>query len=634
MYWLKIPRALTIQPDMIAMYIKMRLIKKLLLRVLTVLVIIILTQSAVISISISRDNNPLRPPETDSPRQTMSAFMDNMNKAYTLIKEAEKQSKKEGGLWHSPAVKKKGKQAELALNRAIEALNLVDIAPINRQDFGTESALMLKEILDRLKLPKPDDIPGKEDDVVSQSLTPPLRRWEVPGSEIAVVSQSLKPPLTRWEVPGSEIAIELVEEGFNVNEYLFTPETVKRIREFYESIKEYDYNKSNSWEISDGFYRGYITTPGYLLPPKWSRWLPKRKYAVLLYDQTLWQWFSLAIMTLVVFTIIFGVKFLLKRYIKTANSYKKVWLGLFIPVLTLWMTYFWEFTINKYINITGAVLENLLKLSTIVEGGVWAWLAFMVFNVIGWTIISNMPQEKTSLEAVIVRNGVRLLGVLAGLTVFYTTSKEIGIAAEPIIASFGISGIAIGLGVKPYIENLVGGLTLFLNRPIKIGDFCELGGVIGTVEDIGLRSTLIRTPDRKLIYVPNTVVSTSQIVNHSQRDKYSFERTLSLSYDSAHEELGETMENLRNILAQHPKLSEERISIGSLSHEIIDVDIFAYILTRDVTQSLLIQEEILLKISQTLDMTGAKVVALTVSNTIESSSTSTIDNSSSFDTEM
>ncbi|NER08250.1 MAG: hypothetical protein F6K17_39760 [Okeania sp. SIO3C4] len=345
----------------------MRLIKKFLLRVLTVLIIIILTQSAVISISpdnnpleppethspcksqsdaisISPDNNPLRPPETDSPRATMSGFMKNMNEAYKLISEAEDQSKKEGGLWHSPEVKKKGEQAQLALNRAIDALNLVDIPPINRQDFGTESALMLKEILDRLKLPKPDDIPDEK--AVSQSLKPPTR-LEVRGGEIAVVSQSLK-PVTRWEVPGSEIAIGLVEEGFNVNEYLFTPETVKRIREFYESIKECEYceyNESNYWKTSPDFYTDYITTPGYLLPPKWSRWLPRGKYAKPLYGQTLWQWFSLAIMTLVVFTTIFGVKFLLKRYIKTANSYKTVWLGLFIPALTLLMTNFWELSV-------------------------------------------------------------------------------------------------------------------------------------------------------------------------------------------------------------------------------------------------------------------------------------------------
>lgn len=573
---------------MIAMDINMRLIKKLLLRVLTVLIIIILTQSAVIS--ISPDNNPLRPPETNSPRTTMSGFMKNMNEAYTLIIEAKEQSEKEEGLWYSQAVKKKVDRAQLALNRAIDALNLADIPPINRQDFGTESALMLKEIFDRLELPKVNMIPGRED----------------------VVSKSLK----RWEVPGSDIAIQLVEEGFNVNEFLFTPETVKRIKKFYELIEKYPYYESNSWKTSPGFYRFYITTPGYLLPPKWSRWLLTPKNTVLLYGQALWQWLGLAIITFVVFAIVFGARFLLKRYIKNANPHKKVWLGLFIPALTLWMTNFWEFTINKYINITGALLNNILTLSTIVEGGVLAWFAFMVFDAIGWTIISNMPEENTSLEAILVRNGVRLLGVLAGLTIFYITSKEIGIAVGPIIASFGISSIAIGLGVKPYIENVIGGLTLFLNRPIRIGDFCEFGGVMGTVEDIGLRSTLIRTSDRKLIYVPNTVVSTSKIVNDSQRDKYSFERTLSLSYDSAYEELGQTMENLRRMLVQHPKLSEERISLSSLSNQAIDVDIFVYILTRDLDESLSIQEEILLNISKTLDLTGAKIVALTVSNTI------------------
>ncbi|NEQ35100.1 MAG: mechanosensitive ion channel [Okeania sp. SIO3I5] len=520
--------------------------------------------------------------------------MNNMNQAYRLIMEAQEESKRERGLWHSRTVQRKGYEAELALDRAIDALNLVDIPPINRQDFGTESALMLKEILDRLQLPPVNMIPNT-DDVGSQSLT-------------------------RWEVPGSEIAIQLVKEGFDVNEFLFTPETVERIKQFYELIEEYPYYEFNPWKTSPGFYRFYITTPGHLLPPKWNRWLPREKNTILLYGQTLWQWLGLAITTLIAFAIVFGIRFLLKRYVNIANPYKKVWLELLIPAFTLWMITFWEVIIDEGINITGTLLQNILQLSTILEGSVFAWFAFMLFNAIGSTIMFNMCQESRSFEAVLVRNGVRLLGVLAGFIVFYTTSQEIGIALGPIIASFGISSIAIGLGVKPYIENLVGGLTLFLNRPIKIGDFCELGGVIGTVEDISLRSTLIRTLERKLIYVPNTVVSTSQIVNHSKRDKYFFDRTLSLSYDSVHEELEQIMENLRNMLAQHPKLSEESISIGSLSHQIINLDIFAYILTTDLAESILIEEEVLLKINKILYLTGAKVLALAVSNKTESSS--------------
>ncbi|MEM1172967.1 MAG: mechanosensitive ion channel family protein [Cyanobacteria bacterium P01_H01_bin.35] len=511
--------------------------------------------------------------------------MKNMNEAYQLTMEAQEQSKKEGGLWHSKAVKKKGDEAEWALRRAVDTLNLVDIPPINRQDVGTENALMLKEVLDRLKLPKAN--------------TPP--------SATKVESEEIK----RWEIPGTEITIELVEDGFNQSEFLFSPGTIKRIKQFYELIERRPYYESNSWKTSPGFYRFYITTPGHLLPPKWNTWLPKWTNK-LIQGQTIWQWASLGLITIVALLSILGVAFLLKRYINTTDNLTKAWLGLLVPAFSLWVAGVWEFLMDENINITGDLLNVLLKVSTVIQGIVFAWLAFMIFNAIAWVVIYNMPADNKSLEAVIARNGIRILGFMSALAIFYFTSQEIGIAVGPVIASFGVGGIAIGLGVKPYIENIVGGLTLFLNRPMEIGDFCELGGVTGTVEDIGLRSTLIRTVDRKLIYVPNTVVSTSQIVNHSQRDKYTFERIISLSYDSAHEKLAETMENLRSMLAENPKLSEERISLDSLSNEIIDIDLFTYILTRDSDEATDIQEEIMLKIDEVLDFTGAQVVALSL----------------------
>ena len=562
----------------------MKLIKKLFLQILTVVIIILLTQHAVIS--ISSNFNPLRPPDTNSPRATMSGFMNNMNQAYTLIMEAEEQSKKDGGLWHSQAVLKKADEANLALNRAIKALNLVDVSPVTIQEFGTQSALMLKEILDRLKLPRPSMIPSQED-VFSRSLT-------------------------RWEVPETEIKMQLVEKGFNANQFLFTPETVKRIRKYYQLIKKYPYNESNYWKTSPKFYEFYISTPGHLLPPKWNTWLPRGKNIILLYGQTLWQWFSLAIVTLIIFpTVFFADKLIFKvsHKGKITDPQKKSWLGLFIPIFTYCLITFWKYIIDQSINITGKLLENLLTLSTVLQGLVLAWLAFMVFNAISSTIIFRMAEQNRDLKKVMIHNGFRLLGAVTGLIVFYITSKEIGIAVGPIIASFGISGVAVGFGVKPYIENVVGGLTLLLTDTIKIGDFCELGGVTGTVENISLHSTLIRTPERYLISVPNTVVSTSQIVNHSKRDNYYFDKTLSLSYDSVHEDLEEIMEKLRNVLAQDPKLSEESVGISSLSHEIVDIDIFTYILTRDLAESLLVQQEILLKINKLLETSGVKVMA-------------------------
>ena len=500
--------------------------------------------------------------------------------------EAEEQSKKEGGLWHSQAVREKADEANLALKRATMALNLVDISPVTVEGFGTQSALMLKEILDRLELPKPNMIPSQED-VFSKSLT-------------------------RWEVPETEITIQLVEKGFDEDEFLFSPETLKRIRKYYQLIKKYPYNESNYWKTSPKFYEFYISTPGHLLPPKWNTWLPRGKNIILFYGQTLWQWFSLAIVTLIIFfTVFFAYKLIFKisHKEKITDPRKKSWLGLFIPIFTYCLITFWKYIINQSINITGQLLENLLTLSTVLRGLVLAWFAFMVFNSISSTIIFRMAEQNRDLKTVTIHYGFRLLGAATALIVLYITCKEIGITAGTIIASFGISSVAIGLGVKPYIENIVGGLTLLLTDIIKIGDFCELGGVTGTVENISLRSTLIRTPERDLISVPNTVVSTSQIVNHSKRDNYYFDKTLSLSYDSVHEDLEEIMEKLRNVLAQDPKLSEESVIISSLSHEIVHIDIFAYIPTRDLAESLLIQEEILLKINKILETSGVKVMA-------------------------
>ena len=562
----------------------MKLIKKLLLRTLAVLIIILLTQHIVIA--NTPYENPLRPPATNSPRTTLSGFMRNMNQAYQLIMEAQEQSKKEGGLWHSKAVKRKAQEAEWAMRRAVDTLNLENIPPINRQDFGTENALMLKEVLDRLRLPKANTIPNLLD-VQSQDIS-------------------------RWKIPGSEIVLEFVEEGFNEKEYLFSPGTVSRIRQFYELVEQREYYESNSWKISKGFYEFYISTPGYLLPPKWYNWLPGWTNQ-LIRGQTIWQWCGLVIVSFIVLSSIFLVRFLFQRYLSYVNCtdpLRQAWFGLLLPTFTLWSAGSWEFLIDENINITGELLNIILKVSTVIQGGILAWLAFMIFNAIAWAVIYNMPEDNKSLEAVIARNAIRILGFMSALTIFYFTSQEIGIAVGPIIASFGVSSIAIGLGVKPYIENIVGGLTLFLNRPMEIGDFCELGGVTGTIEDIGLRSTLIRTVDRKLIYVPNTVVSTAKIVNHSQRDKHTFERIISLSYDSIHEQLAETMENLRNMLASHPKLSEERISLGSLNYEVIDIDLFTYILTKDSDQAAEIEEEILLKIDEVLDFMGAEVVAI------------------------
>lgn len=143
--------------------------------------------------------------------------------------------------------------------------------------------------------------------------------------------------------------------------------------------------------------------------------------------------------------------------------------------------------------------------------------------------------------------GFCLLGVVIVLIVLYIICKEIGIVIKLIIVSFGISGIVIGIGVKLCIENVVGGLILLLICLIKIGDFCELGGVIGIVENINLYLILICMLECYFIFVFNILVFIVKIVNYSKCDNFYFDKIFLLSYDSVYEDLEEIMEKLWNV---------------------------------------------------------------------------------------
>ncbi len=232
-------------------------------------------------------------------------------------------------------------------------------------------------------------------------------------------------------------------------------------------------------------------------------------------------------------------------------------------------------------------------------------LAF--FNALGRSVIaSSYFDEDHLLEATISRNGFRILGFAAAVTLLYVGGQRIGLPTGPLVASLGIGGLAISLGVQPYLKNLIGGIILFANRPVKIGDFCELGGVTGTVEDIGLRTTSIRTPDRNLVIIPNAVVSESQVVNYSRRDRRLIQFIVGLRYETPRRQLMDTMSKIKSCLDFNEMLTNERVRFIGFGKSSLDIEIFAYVLTTDHAEFLEIQESILVKIKEIIEVSDSE----------------------------
>jgi MscS family membrane protein len=175
-----------------------------------------------------------------------------------------------------------------------------------------------------------------------------------------------------------------------------------------------------------------------------------------------------------------------------------------------------------------------------------------------------------------------------------------------ILAGLGIGGVAIALAAQKTIENLFGGVAVISDRPVYVGDFCKFGDSVGTVEDIGLRSTRIRTNDRTEVIVPNAQFSTMTLENFSRRDKMLFHPMLNLRRDTTPEQVRTILAGIQKILRDHQKveaadLAVRFVGVGSYS---LDVEVFAYILTLDGDEFLRIQQELLLNILDAVSAAG------------------------------
>ena len=113
----------------------------------------------------------------------------------------------------------------------------------------------------------------------------------------------------------------------------------------------------------------------------------------------------------------------------------------------------------------------------------------------------------------------------------------LGLHAYGIVAGLGVGGLAIALAAQSTIENLIGGLSLFADRPVRVGDFCKYGDEVGTIEAIGIRSTRIRGIDRTVTTIPNGVLSKMPVVNFTLRDRMLLKTVIGLRYETTPEQL-------------------------------------------------------------------------------------------------
>jgi MscS family membrane protein len=184
-----------------------------------------------------------------------------------------------------------------------------------------------------------------------------------------------------------------------------------------------------------------------------------------------------------------------------------------------------------------------------------------------------------------------------------------GVNPTAALAGLGVGGIAVAFAAQKTLENVIGGVSLIIDQAVRVGDFLKVGDTSGTVADIGLRSTRIRTLDRTVVSVPNGQIANMTLENISSRDKFWFHPVLALRYGTTSTQMSAVLEGIRSLLeeSRHFEPASIRVRFLRLGPSSLDVEIFAYVLAADWNQFLKIQENILLHIMDCIESSGVQL---------------------------
>ncbi len=254
---------------------------------------------------------------------------------------------------------------------------------------------------------------------------------------------------------------------------------------------------------------------------------------------------------------------------------------------------------------------------------IWIFMAvafYWILTRITQAISSRIGASFTSRGMLAERSIVSLLRRFVEAVIFLFVTlfvlHGLGLDVSTALAGVGIGGLALGLGAQKTFENMFGGVSILFDKVIQIGDPCRINNQVGTVEDIGLRSTRLRTTERTLLTIPNGTMATATIENLRFRDKFLCQQTIRLRYDLSPDHVRFILEEIRQLFLEDPKVedSTSRVQFVRFADYALEIEIYVYLLEPEYAEYLKSQEALLLRIMEKLEKYGV-VVALPTQTT-------------------
>ena len=244
---------------------------------------------------------------------------------------------------------------------------------------------------------------------------------------------------------------------------------------------------------------------------------------------------------------------------------------------------------------------------TVLQRQVWT-AAAMTISVFAFTLLITRSSDvvakrklrntRAASQVAVFSLAHRLFKIGAWVTGMVAIIYAAGGNVSTILAGVGLGGIVIALAAQKTLENLFGGVSVISDEPVRVGDFCRFADKTGTVLDIGLRSTRVRTLDRTVVAIPNGQLSMMSLENYTLRDKFLFSHKIGLRYETTPAQLRQVLQETRGLLAADPRVDREdaRVRLTGFGDSAFTIEVFAYLLAPGYNEFAEIQEELLFRI--------------------------------------
>lgn len=269
----------------------------------------------------------------------------------------------------------------------------------------------------------------------------------------------------------------------------------------------------------------------------------------------------------------------------------------------------WAFGLSVALEVTG--INNSLKVFEVgliisVSWTIIRLIKFVEVNVIEQQKIKGKKVDKTTADAI-----SQLLRISVIITSVLVTLQSLGFNISAILAFGGIGGIAVGFAAKDLLANFFGGLMIYLDRPFSVGDWIRSPdrNIEGTVERIGWRLTLIRTFDKRPLYIPNSMFSSISVENPSRMTHRRINETIGVRYDDT-KQLPKIISDVKEMLMNHPEIDNTQtlmVNFNEFAASSLDFFIYTFTKTTNWIKFHEVKQDVLFKITEIVEKNGAEM---------------------------